>query len=193
MSITLKFRWLLNIKSVTELKKDPGIPRLPDLKEKIRNASKRRAPPHYLRTLHKVIDESDIIILVLDARDPEGCRSRLVEEEVRRREMEGKKLVFVLNKIGVYWIVPSLNGGNQPGYVLRPDTTRECAGVAQASPTLNTNTPISLIGVLAPTYKYLVVHRPIPPQTTQGIQTEGWKCHSGRCGISKCWKEQLDQ
>lgn len=55
---------------------------------------------HYVRALHKVIDESDIVILVLDARDPEGCRSRLVEEEVRRRESEGKKLVFVLNKIG---------------------------------------------------------------------------------------------
>ena len=54
----------------------------------------------YIRTLHKVVDESDIIILVLDARDPEGCRSRLVEEEVRRREHEGKRLVFVLNKIG---------------------------------------------------------------------------------------------
>jgi nuclear GTP-binding protein len=66
------------------------------------NQTKEQMRRHYIRTLHKVIDESDIIILVLDARDPEGCRSRLVEEEVRRREMEGKKLVFVLNKIGKY-------------------------------------------------------------------------------------------
>lgn len=57
---------------------------------------------HYIRALHKVIEESDIILLVLDARDPEGCRSRLVEEEVRRREAEGKKLVLVLNKIGKF-------------------------------------------------------------------------------------------
>ncbi|KAG1782146.1 P-loop containing nucleoside triphosphate hydrolase protein [Suillus placidus] len=136
----------------SKLKKDPGIPRLPQLK--IRNAEKRKssspaipqpgdpdaymaAEPtlsslaalasetqetvdqdaacyadssqktkeqirrHYVRMLHKVIDQSDIVILVLDARDPEGCRSRLVEEEVRRRESEGKKLVFVLNKIGM--------------------------------------------------------------------------------------------
>lgn len=62
--------------------------------------SKEQIRRHYVRALHKVIDESDIVILVLDARDPEGCRSRLVEEEVRRRECEGKKLVFVLNKIG---------------------------------------------------------------------------------------------
>ena len=52
--------------------------------------------------LHKVVDESDVVLLVLDARDPAGCRSRLVEEEVRRREAEGKRLVFVLNKIGMY-------------------------------------------------------------------------------------------
>jgi nuclear GTP-binding protein len=62
--------------------------------------TKEQLRRHYVRTLHKVIDQSDIVILVLDARDPEGCRSRLVEEEVRRRECEGKKLVFVLNKIG---------------------------------------------------------------------------------------------
>ena len=55
---------------------------------------------HYIRSLHKVIDESDIVLMVLDARDPEGCRSRLVEEEVRRRESDGKRLIFVLNKIG---------------------------------------------------------------------------------------------
>ena len=54
--------------------------------------------------LHKVVDESDVVLLVLDARDPAGCRSRLVEEEVRRREAEGKRLVFVLNKIGNVFI-----------------------------------------------------------------------------------------
>lgn len=65
--------------------------------------TKEQLRKHYIRTLHKVIDEADVIVLVLDARDPEGCRSRLVEEEVRRREAEGKKLVFVLNKIGVFF------------------------------------------------------------------------------------------
>jgi nuclear GTP-binding protein len=73
-----------------------SMPEEPSPSEKTKEQMRR----HYLRTLHKVIDQSDIVILVLDARDPEGCRSRLVEEEVRRRESEGKKLVFVLNKIG---------------------------------------------------------------------------------------------
>ena len=65
----------------------------------VRQKTKEQAKRHYVRMLHRVIDESDIILLVLDARDPEGCRSRLVEEEVRRRDGEGKKLVFVLNKV----------------------------------------------------------------------------------------------
>ncbi|THH09505.1 hypothetical protein EW145_g1975 [Phellinidium pouzarii] len=69
-------------------------------------AFKAQLRRQYIRTLHKVIEESDIVVLVLDARDPEGCRSRLVEEEVRRREHEGKRLVFVLNKID---LVPRAN------------------------------------------------------------------------------------
>ncbi len=65
-----------------------------------RGKSKEQLRRYYIRTLHKVVDEADVVVLVLDARDPAGCRSRLVEEEVRRREAEGKRLVFVLNKIG---------------------------------------------------------------------------------------------
>jgi nuclear GTP-binding protein len=68
----------------------------------ISGRTKEQMRKYYIRSLHKVVDQSDIILLVLDARDPEGCRSRLVEEEVRRRESEGKKLVFVLNKIGKF-------------------------------------------------------------------------------------------
>ena len=71
----------------------------PSLSADVRQKTREQAKRHYIRMLHRVIDESDIVLLVLDARDPEGCRSRLVEEEVRRREGEGKKLVFVLNKV----------------------------------------------------------------------------------------------
>lgn len=53
-----------------------------------------------MRELRKVIERSDVIIQVLDARDPEGTRSRWVEDEVRKRDMQGKKLLGVLNKIG---------------------------------------------------------------------------------------------
>ena len=74
---------------------------LMSLEDSAVNESTAQAKRQYIRTLHKVIEQSDVVILVLDARDPEGCRSKLVEDEVRRREIEGKKLVFALNKIGV--------------------------------------------------------------------------------------------
>ena len=47
--------------------------------------------------LYKVIDSSDVIIHVLDARDPFGTRCRSVEKYIRE-EAPHKKLIFVLNK-----------------------------------------------------------------------------------------------
>ena len=47
--------------------------------------------------LYKVIDSSDVVIHVLDARDPEGTRCRSIEKYIRE-EAPHKHLVFVLNK-----------------------------------------------------------------------------------------------
>jgi nuclear GTP-binding protein len=47
--------------------------------------------------LYKVIDSSDVVIHVLDARDPEGTRCRSVEKYIRE-EAAHKHLLFVLNK-----------------------------------------------------------------------------------------------
>ena len=47
--------------------------------------------------LYKVIDSSDVVIHVLDARDPEGTRCRSVEKYIRE-EAPHKHLIFVVNK-----------------------------------------------------------------------------------------------
>ncbi|KAJ5784434.1 Nucleolar GTP-binding protein 2 [Penicillium pulvis] len=47
--------------------------------------------------LYKVIDSSDVVIHVLDARDPVGTRCRSVEKYIRE-EAPHKHLIFVLNK-----------------------------------------------------------------------------------------------
>ena len=50
----------------------------------------------YLSELRKVVDGADVILHVLDARDPIGTRSHAIEEMVL--STSEKKLVFVLNK-----------------------------------------------------------------------------------------------
>uniref|UniRef100_A0A3P8N6B5 Nucleolar GTP-binding protein 2 n=1 Tax=Astatotilapia calliptera TaxID=8154 RepID=A0A3P8N6B5_ASTCA len=47
--------------------------------------------------LYKVIDSSDVIIQVLDARDPMGTRSKSIETYLKK-EKSWKHLIFVLNK-----------------------------------------------------------------------------------------------
>lgn len=146
----------------------------------------------FVRTLHKVIDESDLIILVLDARDPEGCRSRLVEEEVLRREAEGKRLVFVLNKIGTLLLRALVHFSNVH---IRLDPKRECTGMAQISPPYRAHPTLSI-------HQYLPEsrcctggqHGPRTPKTSQilpgvfvslGNHWHRW--------ISERWQEQLNQ
>lgn len=48
--------------------------------------------------LHKVIDSSDVLLQVLDARDPMGTRSKYIEQFLRK-EKPHKHLFFILNKV----------------------------------------------------------------------------------------------
>lgn len=54
----------------------------------------------YDKVFKKVIDEADVVLYVLDARDPEGTRSREVERNIMANAASsGKRLILVLNKI----------------------------------------------------------------------------------------------
>ena len=64
-----------------------------DLYEKNLGQNSRRA---YLRELRKVVERADVILQVLDARDPMGTKSKSVEDMVLANSK--KKLVYVLNK-----------------------------------------------------------------------------------------------
>jgi nuclear GTP-binding protein len=50
--------------------------------------------------LASVLDKADVVIEILDARDPLSCRSRALERQVSLKE--GQRLILVLNKIGAY-------------------------------------------------------------------------------------------
>jgi len=47
--------------------------------------------------LYKVVDSSDVIVQVLDARDPMGTRSKHIEEQMKK-DRRHKQLIFILNK-----------------------------------------------------------------------------------------------
>ena len=53
----------------------------------------------YYREFRRVVEASDVVLEVLDARDPLGCRCPQVEEAVLVSGTN-KKLILVLNKIG---------------------------------------------------------------------------------------------
>ncbi|OWZ12127.1 Guanine nucleotide-binding protein [Phytophthora megakarya] len=62
--------------------------------ELVVNDASRRA---YMKELRKVVDKADVVLEVLDARDPMGCRTLEMEDAIGNRH--GKKLVLVLNKV----------------------------------------------------------------------------------------------
>jgi nuclear GTP-binding protein len=57
-----------------------------------------REKKKYMRELKKVIEASDIILEILDARDPQGCRNKDIEALIQSMPGE-KKIILVVNKI----------------------------------------------------------------------------------------------
>jgi nuclear GTP-binding protein len=50
----------------------------------------------FFSVLRKILDKADVILEILDARDPTNTRCKALEKEAAKR---GKKIMFILNKI----------------------------------------------------------------------------------------------
>ncbi|KAK1757473.1 P-loop containing nucleoside triphosphate hydrolase protein [Echria macrotheca] len=59
-------------------------------------ASSRKA---FDKVFKQVVEQADVVLYVLDARDPEGTRSRDVERSVMAAASGGKRLILILNKV----------------------------------------------------------------------------------------------
>lgn len=109
---TLELKLLLSGKSSEQTAEEVGNGWIPEAKEPIftKGTSKRIWNELYkvllrhlikqyffILTHTKVIDSSDVVIHVLDARDPLGTRCRSVEKYIKE-EAPHKHLIFVLNK-----------------------------------------------------------------------------------------------
>lgn len=64
--------------------------------QRSRGDSSRKA---YDKMFKEVVQAADVILYILDARDPEGTRSKEVEELVTAAEGSSKRLILILNKI----------------------------------------------------------------------------------------------
>ncbi|CAD7958398.1 unnamed protein product [Amoebophrya sp. A120] len=62
-----------------------------------RNREAENTRRKFYQELRKVVNASDVLIQVLDARDPESCRNRQIEREVLCSK--GKKMILLLNKV----------------------------------------------------------------------------------------------
>lgn len=62
----------------------------------IRKDSSRRA---FDKVYKQVVESADVVVYVLDARDPEGTRSKGVEQMVMATDGGSKRMIFILNKI----------------------------------------------------------------------------------------------
>ncbi|KAI3392156.1 hypothetical protein diail_6134, partial [Diaporthe ilicicola] len=77
--------------------------------------------------LYRVIDSSDVLIQVLDARDPQGTRCESVEKYIRT-EAPHKHLIFVVNKVD---LVPTKIAASILGEEVVEGTTNTCAACQQ--------------------------------------------------------------
>ncbi|EAW07781.1 putative GTP binding protein [Aspergillus clavatus NRRL 1] len=71
-----------------------AVPQL--ISQPISKESSRRA---FDKVFKQVVEAADVILYVLDARDPEGTRSKEVEREVMAADGGSKRLILILNKI----------------------------------------------------------------------------------------------
>jgi nuclear GTP-binding protein len=63
------------------------------------NPTKEGSRRQFDKVFKTVTDAADVVLYVLDARDPEGTRSKEVEREIMAADAGSKRLILILNKI----------------------------------------------------------------------------------------------
>jgi nuclear GTP-binding protein len=85
-----------------DLEYQDGIMAVDDTEEITSSAKRDTSRKAYNKEFKKVIEQADVILYILDARDPEVTRSRAIEKSIRESPNGEKQLVLILNKIGTF-------------------------------------------------------------------------------------------
>ena len=62
----------------------------------------------YNKEFKKVVEQADVILYILDARDPDSTRSKEIEQMIRESPNGEKQLILILNKIGISFLTKNL-------------------------------------------------------------------------------------
>ncbi|KAF2447922.1 nucleolar GTP-binding protein 2 [Karstenula rhodostoma CBS 690.94] len=63
------------------------------------NVRKDSSRKQFDKVYKQVVEAADVVLYVLDARDPQGTRSKEVEQAVMAADRGAKRMIFILNKI----------------------------------------------------------------------------------------------
>ena len=102
--------------------------------KKLNESNKENTKKQYMKILEQVIENSDVILEVLDSRDPLNTRSKEIESSILRRKDE-KKIILILNKID---LIPLQNALDWQKYL-----QREFGTILFKSNTQNQNSNLS--------------------------------------------------
>ena len=91
---------LAQVAEERDLEYEDGVMAVDDVGEIESSAKRDTSRKAYNKEFKKVIEQADVILYILDARDPEGTRSRDIEKSIRESPNGEKQLLLVLNKIG---------------------------------------------------------------------------------------------
>ena len=91
---------LAQVAEERDLEYEDGVMAVDDVGEIESSAKRDTSRKAYNKEFKKVVEQADVILYILDARDPEGTRSRDIEKSIRESPNGEKQLLLVLNKIG---------------------------------------------------------------------------------------------
>ena len=102
--------------------------------KKLNDSMKDNSKKAYFKILEEVIENSDVILEILDSRDPLNCRSKEIENLILSKK-DQKKIILVLNKID---LIPIQNALDWQKYL-----SREFPCILFKSNTQNQNSHLS--------------------------------------------------